>query len=203
MKYRSIKKAGESKFTVKGSKFLGFALPADNVNEIEEQLETLRKRYYDATHHCYAWKLGFGNHTQFRYSDDGEPTGSAGKPIYHAILHRELTNILVVSVRYFGGTKLGTGGLARAYGQSASEALDSATIFTVEKGDKIRFDCSYEEHAMILHIANQYPLITLEQEFGETVLLTVEIPEEHSSVFLREVKDACKGKLPGQIVEKV
>lgn len=203
MKYKTIKKAAESKITIKGSKFLGFAYPVGSTEVIDEILGSLRKRYYDATHHCYAWQLGMKNDAQFRYNDDGEPSGSAGKPIYNTILHRELTNILVVSVRYFGGTKLGTGGLARAYGQSASEALDAAKIITIEKGDKIRFLCSYEEHALIMHIANRYPLISLKQDFGAKVQLIVEIPEDRSAEFLAEVRDAGKGKLSGEIIEKI
>lgn len=203
MKYKTIKKSSESKITIKGSKFLGFAYPAESTEVIDEILESLHKRYDDATHHCYAWQLGMTDNAQFRYNDDGEPSGSAGKPIYNTILHRDLTNVLVVSVRYFGGIKLGAGGLARAYGQSASEVLDAAKIITIEKGDKIRFDCSYEDHALILHIANRYTPISLKRDFGETVQLIIEIPEDRSAEFLGEVRDAAKGKLSGEIIEKI
>ncbi|MDZ7795955.1 MAG: YigZ family protein [Candidatus Marinimicrobia bacterium] len=142
MKFRTISRTSESKINIKGSKFLGFAYPLENEEEVNTILASLRKKYYDATHHCYAWQVGYGKDMRFRYHDDGEPSGTAGKPIYMAVTHRELTNILVVSVRYFGGTKLGTGGLARAYGQSASLALDKAKTITVEKGIVLHFRSS-------------------------------------------------------------
>jgi uncharacterized YigZ family protein len=202
MKFRTIKKAAESKITVKGSKFLGYAFPVENEDEINTILTSLRKKHYDATHHCYAWRLGSGDRAAFRYNDDGEPSGTAGKPLYQAMLHRDLSYVLLVSVRYFGGTKLGTGGLIRAYGQSATETLDTAKILTIERGDKIRFSCSYEEHALILHVANQYPLISLQQKFCESVELLIEISEDHSAAFLEAAKNAVKGRLTGEIVEK-
>ena len=150
MKFKTIQSPTESKFTIKGSKFLGFAYPVDKQEEIDEILTVIRKKYYDATHHCYAWQLGSGKEMTFRYNDDGEPSGTAGKPIYGAIQRLDLTNVLIVSIRYYGGTKLGTGGLIKAYGQSASRHLEAAKIKTVEIGDTIEFESSYEQHPIIM-----------------------------------------------------
>lgn len=200
MKFQTLASEAESKLTVKGSKFLGFARPVGSTEDIERILLELKKRYYDASHHCYAWQLGTGGETRFRCSDDGEPSGTAGKPIHAAITRRDLTDVLVVSVRYFGGTKLGTGGLARAYGQSASDTLDAAKILCCEKGDTIRFVCSYELHPLILRAINAYHVISLDQDFGEQVTVDTEVDERHTRSLLEEVKNATSGSVEGIIL---
>ncbi|MCK4530430.1 MAG: YigZ family protein, partial [Candidatus Marinimicrobia bacterium] len=187
------------KITIKGSKFLGFAYPVESSEEIESILHDTRKKYYDATHHCYAWQLGNGNDMKFRYNDDGEPSGTAGKPIYGAIQRLDLTHVLIISIRYYGGTKLGTGGLIRAYGQSASDTLDAAKIKTVEIGDKINFTCSYEQHPIILRVVNQYHLINLEQNFAEDININIEIDENDTNKIIDEIKNASNGKIIGKI----
>jgi uncharacterized YigZ family protein len=128
--YLSIEAESRAVFRDKASKFLAVALPVTSEEEIKVQLEALRKVYYDANHHCYAYRLGLENHAN-RANDDGEPAGSAGKPIYGQILSKELSDVLVVVIRYFGGTKLGIPGLINAYKTSAREALDQAV--TIEK----------------------------------------------------------------------
>lgn len=114
-------------YKLKSSKFLSFAYPISTEAEIAPLLEVLHKKYYDATHHCYAWRLG-PKGEKFRANDDGEPSSTAGKPILGQMLSREITNCLVVVVRYFGGTKLGVSGLIEAYGDSAAEVLEAANV---------------------------------------------------------------------------
>jgi len=201
MKYKTIKSPAESKITIKGSKFLGFAYPVESSEEIESILHDTRKKYYDATHHCYAWQLGNGNDMTFRYNDDGEPSGTAGKPIYGAIQRLGLTHVLIISIRYYGGTKLGTGGLIRAYGQSASDTLDAAKIKTVEIGDKLHFTSTYEQHPLIMRVINQYHIISFDQQFAENVKITVEIDEKHTQKILEEVKNATNGSVLGKILQ--
>lgn len=201
MKFLTIKSPAESKFTVKGSKFLGYAYPVEDQDHIDNILSDIRKRYYDATHHCYAWQLGSGKDMSFRYNDDGEPSGTAGKPIYGAIQRLNLTNVLVVSVRYFGGTKLGTGGLIKAYGQSAKDTLDAAKIKTVEVGDILEFICNYEQHPIIMRTVNQYHLISFSQDFGEEVKITIEVDENETIRIIDEIKNATNGKIIGNILE--
>jgi uncharacterized YigZ family protein len=116
-------------FKDRGSKFLGYAYPLAQEDQVKEIIDNLKKEQHKARHWCYAWQLGTDT-TQFRVNDDGEPNNSAGQPIYGQILSRELTNILVVVVRYFGGTKLGVGGLVNAYKTSAKLVLESAQIVT-------------------------------------------------------------------------
>ena len=200
MKYKTIKSPAESKFTVKGSKFLGYAYPVENSDKIESILHDIRKKHYDATHHCYAWQLGYSNDITFRYNDDGEPSGTAGKPIYGAIQRLDLTHVLIISIRYYGGTKLGTGGLIRAYGQSAADTLDAAKIKTVEIGDKIEFVSSYEHHPIIMRVVNQYHIISFDQQFAEDVTVTVEVDETLTQKILEEVKNATSGSVEGKLI---
>jgi len=200
MKYKTIKSQAESKITIKGSKFLGYAYPVESLEEIETVLHDIRKKYYDATHHCYAWQLGSGNDMTFRYNDDGEPSRTAGKPIYGAIQRLDLTDVLVISIRYYGGTKLGTGGLIRAYGQSASDTLNAGKIKTVEIGDKLHFTSTYEQHPIIMRIVNQYHIISFDQQFAEDVKITIEIDENFTQKILEEVKNATNGSILGRIL---
>jgi uncharacterized YigZ family protein len=200
MKYKTIKSQAESKITIRGSKFLGYAYPVKDLDEVELILHDVKKKYYDATHHCYAWQLGNGNDMTFRYNDDGEPSGTAGKPIYGAIQRLDLTNVLIVSIRYFGGTKLGTGGLIRAYGQSAANTLDAAKIKTIEVGDKIRFTSTYEQHPIIMRVVNQHHIISFDQQFAENVTVTIEIDETLTEKVLDEVKNATSGSVVGKLI---
>lgn len=128
--YRTLATSGEGLYREKGSKFIAFAYRVGSVDEVREVLATVRKKYYDARHVCYAYMLGAAR-TEFRSNDDGEPSGTAGRPILGQINSRNLTDVLVVVVRYFGGVLLGTGGLIVAYKEAAADALNNAEL--VEK----------------------------------------------------------------------
>lgn len=125
--YKTITGVAEGLFTEKRSKFIAYAVPVRTVEEVKEQVEKFRKQYYDARHVCWAYMLGH-ERKNFRANDDGEPSGTAGKPILGQINSNELTNILVVVIRYFGGIKLGTGGLIVAYKAAAAEVLAAAAV---------------------------------------------------------------------------
>lgn len=125
--YHTIAAAAESVLRERGSRFLAYAWPVEDEPSIREHIEQLRKRYYDATHHCYAWRLGAAGE-ESRSNDDGEPSGTAGKPILGQMLSSGITNALIVVVRYFGGTKLGTPGLIAAYRESAREVIGRCEI---------------------------------------------------------------------------
>lgn len=125
--FRTISQPSEGIYTEKRSKFLAFAIPVENVEEIKDIVAQYQKKYYDARHVCYAYMLG-AERTEFRANDNGEPSGTAGKPILGQINSNELTNILIIVVRYFGGIKLGTSGLIVAYKQAAAEAIAAAEI---------------------------------------------------------------------------
>ncbi len=140
--YRTIAAPAEAYNRERSSKFLSYAYPVETEEEIREALEALRKRYFDATHHCYAWRLGpQGEH--FRANDDGEPSGTAGRPILGQLLSAEVTNCLVVVVRYFGGTKLGVPGLIAAYKEATQEVLAASEIVERTVDDRITIHFPY------------------------------------------------------------
>ncbi len=125
--YKTIDSEAKGLYRAKGSRFIAHAIPVSSQEDIKTKLEELRKEYHDARHHCYAWVLSPDRQT-WRVNDDGEPSGTAGKPILGQINSRELTNILVVVIRYFGGTLLGVSGLINAYRTAAADALENATV---------------------------------------------------------------------------
>jgi uncharacterized YigZ family protein len=139
--YKTIENISEGLFKDRGSKFIAHAIPVNNESQVKEHLSALRKKYHDARHHCYAYQLGFDK-SSYRINDDGEPSGTAGKPIFGQILSHDLTNILIVVIRYFGGTKLGIGGLINAYKTSAKDALNNAKIIekTINEVYEIIYD---------------------------------------------------------------
>ena len=172
--YRTIAAPAESHSRERSSKFLAFAYPVRNEEQIRTQLDELRKRYYDATHHCYAWRLG-PRGENFRANDDGEPSGTAGKPILGQINSRELTDVLVIVVRYFGGIKLGTSGLIVAYRMAASLALDEAPVIekTVDEDVAVAFEYPFMNDIMRI-VKEESPEI-LEQSYDMDCLMRLRI----------------------------
>lgn len=162
--FLTIKHDSEAIFKEKGSKFLAFAYPVADEHEIKMKLESLRKKYFDARHHCYGYMLG-KEQELFRANDDGEPNHSAGDPILGQIRSHQLTNVLIVVVRYFGGTKLGVGGLIQAYKTAASEAILDNEIITaiVKKSLILKFD--YIAMNDVMKMIKDYDLEILDQNF--------------------------------------
>ncbi|MCF8335479.1 MAG: YigZ family protein [Bacteroidales bacterium] len=141
--FLTIARPSEGSYKEKGSKFLAFAFPVESEQEVKNRLDTLRNQYHDARHHCYAYLLGPGMDI-YRMNDDGEPSSTGGKPIFGQIRSYNLTNVLVVVTRYFGGILLGTSGLIRAYKSAAGNALENATIAkkTIQSHYRVSFDYS-------------------------------------------------------------
>jgi len=162
--YRMIEEASEGSYKEKGSKFIALAYPVENEEEIKEHLTRLRKQYYDARHHCYAWALG-PTRQATRSNDDGEPSGTAGRPIMGQILSFDVTNILIVVVRYFGGTKLGVSGLIHAYKTAAADALENVSIKECTVNEV--YDVSFEYPLMnqVMKVIKDMNLEVLEQRF--------------------------------------
>lgn len=162
--FLTIASPSEGIYREKGSKFLAFACPVSDEQQIREKTDALHKKYFDARHHCYAWRLG-ADGTHYRANDDGEPSGSAGKPILGQIVSAGLTNTLVVVVRYFGGILLGTGGLAQAYKRAAADALAHATVISGMLMETCHFSFDYADMNQILRIVKDMALECSEQEF--------------------------------------
>ncbi|CAD5266936.1 MULTISPECIES: YigZ family protein [unclassified Imperialibacter] len=164
--FQSIKATSEGFYKEKGSKFLAFAFPVRTEDDIKHRLDELRKQYYDARHHCYAYILG-NKSDKYRANDDGEPNHSAGDPILGQIRSKDLTNTLVVVVRYFGGTKLGVSGLIAAYKTAAKEALDAAEVIETTIKDEVLIDFTYEQTSDVMRLAKEFGLEIEGQTFQE------------------------------------
>lgn len=168
--YRTIAKPAQGLYREKGSRFMGFAYPVASETEVKELLAGLEKEYFDARHHCFAWMLGTTRRT-FRAFDDGEPNHSAGDPILGQIRSRDITNVLVVVVRYFGGVKLGVGGLTAAYRTAAEEALNQAGIIEREITETIHLIYDYDATPEVMRLIKEYTLKIVEQKFEQQCVL--------------------------------
>lgn len=173
--YQTIESPVESLIKDKGSKFFGFAYPVQDEEDVKQKLESLREIHPKATHHCYAWRLGLDQH-HYRANDDGEPSGTAGKPILGQIDSFQLTNCLVVSVRYFGGTKLGVPGLIAAYKASAKETLMSAQVVQKELFAKFELHADYQYLNRVYQWVQQNEGQILEQILTDDCVVRVEVP---------------------------
>ena len=162
--YKTIEEQGEGIYTEKRSKFLAFALPVTTVEQVKEIVEAYQKKYYDARHVCYAYRLGERG-DQERANDNGEPSGTAGKPILGQIYSKELTNVLVIVVRYFGGVKLGTSGLIVAYRLAAAEALEAVPHIEKTINSEMTLRFSYALLNDVLRVVKEESPKVLEQVF--------------------------------------
>lgn len=142
-------------FKEKGSKFIGFAFPVTNETELKKALEKIRGEHPKATHHCYAFRMGI-NGENYRANDDGEPSGSAGLPIFNQLLANDITNVLVIVVRYYGGTKLGVSGLVKAYKESAKVTLEEARIVTKELETEIEIRFNFNQQNTIFTLLSKF-----------------------------------------------
>lgn len=163
--YKQIQKPTEGFFKDKGSKFIAHSFLVKNEDEIKVHLQELRKKYYDARHHCYSWILN-PDKSAYRINDDGEPSGSAGRPIHGQLQSYDLTNILVVVIRYFGGTKLGIPGLINAYKTATKEALNTAKIIELHIKDVYLVTFEYPDMNVVMKILKDEELKPTDQDFG-------------------------------------
>ena len=172
--YSSIAAPSEGLFKDNGSRFIALAYPVETEEEVKTIVAGLRKQYHDARHHCYAYRLGYKGDV-FRSSDDGEPSGSAGRPILGQIDSAGLSDILVVVVRYFGGIKLGIPGLIRAYKTSTADALAQAQVVEKIAGKWIRLSFGYEAMNSVMKVLKEMDLPQRAQDFGEQCSLEVRV----------------------------
>ena len=179
--YKTILKPGkETLFKDRGSKFFGYAFPVTSEDDVKECLETLKKQHHTARHFCYAWQLG-KNYESYRANDDGEPSNSAGMPIYGQLQAFDVTNVLVVSVRYFGGTKLGVGGLIQAYKTSAQLALEASKIVlrTIDEKFVLKFD--YPEMNTVMRIVKDENLKIVSQKLELDCEITLSVRKKDAA----------------------
>lgn len=174
-----IESSVQGSFKDRGSRFIGIAIPVLTEQEVKRELEVLKKQYFDATHHCYAYILG-ADKSAWRVNDDGEPSGTAGRPIHGQILSANLTNILVVVIRYYGGTKLGVPGLINAYKSAAREAIGNATIITCIVKEVYQLDYDYILMNEVMKIVKEEGVEVLKTEFGMKCVMQIAIRKQHA-----------------------
>ncbi len=177
--YKTILSSSEGLYKEKGSKFMSYAYPVYTEEEIKEHIKTLKEQYYDARHHCFAWQLGVDG-LRYRANDDGEPSGTAGKPIHGQIKSHELTNILVVVIRYFGGTKLGVPGLIHAYKEATIDAINNTSIVEKTVNDVYAVHFDYLVMNDIMRIVKEENLKILNQQFD--LSCTIEFSNRQSEI---------------------
>lgn len=170
-KYYSISDYQRNEIKIKGSKFIASVTNTNTKEKSEEFLNKIRSEFYDATHNCFAYMIGWDKN-EFRASDDGEPSGSAGKPILGAIQKFNYSDISVVVTRFFGGTKLGVGGLIRAYSEAAEKAIELCTPKTIHRTQEVQVICSYEEISALKRLIDEYA-IKFEEDYTDKVKFNI------------------------------
>ena len=178
--YKTITSPAEGIYKEKGSKFLAFAIPVVSEAEVKENVERLKKEYYDARHHCYAYILGHDK-AVYRANDDGEPSGTAGRPIYGQLLSKDITNTLVVVVRYFGGIKLGVSGLITAYKAATKDALDNAEIIEKTVNEVYRVEFEYPLMNDVMRLLKDENLDQFNQRFEMNCSLDFSVRKSKSA----------------------
>lgn len=195
--YKTLEGPAEGIYREKGSRFLAFGFPVENETDIRNILASLRKKYHDARHHCYAYRLGPSGES-YRLNDDGEPSGTAGKPIFGQFLSGNLTNVLAVVVRYFGGTLLGTGGLIVAYRSATADMLSHATIIERLVEMKLRLIFSYDMLNAVMKILKEDSILPSGADYNTMCTMIVKVRLSSLDKFTGRVS-----MIPGLQVESI
>ncbi len=184
---------GEAELVEKRSRFIGQVWRVSSEEEARARIEETRKRYYDARHHCWCYRIREGGAE--RYSDDGEPQGTAGQPMLNVFQREGITDTVCVVTRYFGGILLGAGGLVRAYGKSAKDALDAAGVSVVRRWVAMEVPCTYAQFEEVRRSVLHHGGVEEQVDYGADVLLSVLIPEERAGQFAAHLLEASAGTI--------
>ena len=195
--YKTIQGTAQARIEEKKSEFIAHAAFADTEEKALAFLNGIRAKHRTANHNVYAYILRDG--ARMRYSDDGEPAKTSGLPTLEAIRHAGLVDCIVVTTRYFGGTLLGTGGLVRAYTQSAKDALDAAGISVVRRWIEVLLPCSYAQYERVKLETEGFGGVIAEADYGADIALTVLLPEERADAFLAHILDVTAGTVEGMV----
>lgn len=193
MSYKILYQAGQGEIEEKKSRFIAHTLPVSSEEEAVTFLNKIKKEYWDARHNCHAYTIGKNNECT-RCSDDGEPSGTAGRPILDVLLREEIHNCIVVVTRYFGGTLLGTGGLVRAYQAAAQAGLAASTIIEKQFGHKLHVTTDYNGIGKLQYLVAQNQIFTLDTQYTDNVTLDLMIPEEKFMNFCAEITEVTSGR---------
>lgn len=193
MERRILIEGRSGEIVEKKSRFIANVFKIESYEEAISYIEAIKKKYWDARHNCYAFVLGENNEVQ-RYSDDGEPQGTAGKPMLDIIMKEQVINCLVVVTRYFGGTLLGTGGLIRAYQLSTKEGLNNSVIITKSEGIKYVLSVDYNMVGKISYLTSTNNYFLINSEYAENVLVTIVVNKEEAQGFEKKITQLMNGK---------
>lgn len=186
---KTIKENVEAEIVEKKSKFIANLVYVQTQEEAEEHLKNIRKKHYDAKHHCYAYSIMTKDGIINRASDDGEPSGTAGAPILNIINKNELINVLVVVTRYFGGILLGTGGLVKAYSDSTLKAIDNANFVIEERGYEVRLEINYNDFEKFNYYCKKNNINIINSEYGEKIVCNIELNNEERDKLLDNLNE--------------
>ena len=191
--YKTLLREGNAEFVINKSRFIGYGCPCEKEEEALDFIRRIQKMHRDATHNCYAYVIG-KNSGIMRYSDDGEPGGTAGMPILDVIRKRGLVNCAVVVTRYFGGVLLGAGGLVRAYAQGSKTALDAAGIITMTFSDRYLVEVDYSTWQRLEHFLKSAPVLVEQTSFETSVVTTILVRTDDTDRILEEISILSDGK---------
>ena len=195
--YKTVKKEYFNEIEkIKGSRFIAHIFYVKTKKEIDEKLLYIKKKYYDARHHCYAYSLGLDEKRVTKYNDDGEPSQTAGAPIFSVLKSYDITDILVVVIRYFGGVKLGKGGLIRAYSLATKELLEIVEIDEIDINTTLSVKFSYNFTQQIFYLVSQYEAKVIKQDYSDNIIFEISV----NLAFINNLKDDLIEKSNGQII---
>lgn len=200
--YKIVYAGGEGEIVEKKSRFIATVVPVETEEEALAFIESMRKKYWNATHNCFSYAIG-ERQDILRCSDDGEPSGTAGKPMLDVLIGEELHNVAVVVTRYFGGTLLGTGGLVRAYASATQAGLSASKIITKRFGFKLKITTDYTGLGKIQYILGEKKIKTLDSEYTDQVVLYTLIPNEMLDEIKEEVTEGTAGRAVMEVGEEL
>jgi uncharacterized YigZ family protein len=193
--YLTIQNQQQAEIKIKGSRFIGTSQPVTTENQAKEFIQQISKKYFDASHNCFAYNLGFGQSKISRFNDAGEPSGTAGQPILKTIQGKELTDIVMVVTRYFGGTKLGKGGLVRAYSDCTSDTLNKCNVIKKYIKETLDLEFDYNKTGVVMRIIDQYDLKILKANYDQKTKIELSIRKSKIQDFKQNVIELTSGKI--------
>lgn len=199
--YKALYKGGEGELIEKKSRFIATTLPIASEEEALAFIEAMKKKYWNATHNCSAYVIGRRHELQ-RCSDDGEPSGTAGRPMLDVLLGEDIHNTAVVVTRYFGGTLLGTGGLVRAYSGAAKAGLEASTIVEKQLGTRLKVQTDYNGIGKIQYITAQSGILTLNSEYTDAVNVELLVPSDEEEGLRKKITEATNGRAKFEALEE-
>lgn len=198
--YTVIARESKCEIKIKGSRFIGESFLVSSPKAVEEKLLSVRKREHAASHHCFAWQVGLFEDQQFKYSDDGEPSGTAGRPIYDLLAGSGISNLLVVVTRYFGGTKLGTGGLVRAYSEAAKMVIEKSGSESRYLTDRLRIEIDFTYHDRVQRLLHAENAQIIGTDYSDRVVLTSLVRRSRTDPLIASLTEMTSG---GGKVERI